>query len=71
MLCGGILDPHFPKRGDCAKKVKNFSAYQGKFLMMILLIPSLKTSTGDQQIIDVVIRENASFSERAAVALLV
>ena len=39
--------------------------------MMILLIPSLKTSTGDQQIIDVVIRENVCFSERAAVALLV
>ena len=54
-----------------SKGVTNFSALQGEFLMMILLIPSLKTSTGDQQIIDVVIRENACFSVRAAVALLV
>ena len=37
---------------------------------MILLIPSLITNTGDQHIINVVIHENACFSERAAVALL-
>ena len=40
--------------------------------MMILLIPSLITNEGDQQIIiDVAIHENACFSERAAFALLI
>ena len=37
---------------------------------MILLIPSLITNAGDQQIINVAVHENACFSERAAVALL-
>ena len=49
----------------------NFSAFQGEFLIMILFIPSLITTAGDQQIIDVAIHENACFSERAAVALLI
>ena len=38
--------------------------------MIILLIPSLITNAGDQQIIDVAMHENACFIERAAVALL-
>ena len=47
------------------------SAIQGEFLMMILLIPSLITNEGDQQIIiHVAIHENACFNKRAAVALL-
>ena len=37
---------------------------------MILFIPSLITNAGDQQIIDVAAHENACFSERAAIALL-
>ena len=49
----------------------NVSALPGEFLMMILLIPSLITNAGDEQIIDVAIHENACFSERAAVALLI
>ena len=47
------------------------SALRGKFVMMILLIPSLITNEGDQQnIIQVAIQENACFSKRTAVALL-
>ena len=38
---------------------------------MILLIPSLITNAGDQQIINVAVHENACFSESAAVALLI
>ena len=39
--------------------------------MMILLIPSLITNEGDQQIIThVALHENACFSKRAAVTLL-
>ena len=37
---------------------------------MILLISSLITNAGNQQIIDVAVHENACFSERAVVALL-
>ena len=48
------------------------SALQGEFLMMILLIRSLITNKEDQQIIiHVAIRENACFSKRAAVTLLI
>ena len=48
------------------------SALQGEFLMMILRIPSLITNEEDQQIIiHVAIHENACFSKRAAVALLI
>ena len=45
--------------------------FQGEFLMMILLIPSLITNAGDQQIVHVALRENACFSKRATVALLI
>ena len=41
----------------------NFSALQGEFLMMILLLPNLIPNAGDYQIIDVAIQENACFSE--------
>ena len=44
---------------------------QDEFLMMILLIPSLITNEGDQQIIHAAILENACFSKCAAVALLI
>ena len=44
------------------------SALQGEFPLMVLLIPNLITNAGDQQFIHVAIHENASFSERAAVA---
>ena len=47
------------------------SALQGEFLMMILLIPRLITNARDQQFIHVAIHENACFSERAAVTLLI
>ena len=47
------------------------SALHGEFLMMILLIPSLITNEEYQLIIDVAIRENACFSKRAAVTLLI
>ena len=48
------------------------SALQGEFFMMILHIPSLTTSKEDQHIIiHVAIHENACFSKRAAVALLI
>ena len=48
------------------------AALQGKFLMMIHPIPSLKNNEGDQQIIiHVAIRENAGFSKRAPVVLLI
>ena len=39
--------------------------------MMILLITSLITNAGDQQIVLVAIHENTCFSKRAAVALLI
>ena len=48
------------------------SALHGEFLMMTLLIPSFITNEGDQQIIiHVAINENACFSKRAAVTLLI
>ena len=48
------------------------SALQGEFLMMVFLIPSLETNEEDLQIIiRVAIHENACFSKRAAVALLI
>ena len=48
------------------------SALQREFLMMILRIPSLITNEGNQQIIiHVAVHENACFSKRAAVALLI
>ena len=48
------------------------SALHGEFLMMILFIPSLIINEGDQQIIiHVTIHENACFSKRAIVTLLI
>ena len=48
------------------------SVLQGEFLMIILLMLSLITNEGDQQIIiRVAIHENACFSKCAAVALLI
>ena len=49
----------------------NVSVLLGEFLMTILLKPSAITNAGDQQTIDVVIHENACFSKRAAVTLLI
>ena len=37
---------------------------------MLLLMPSLISIAGDQQILDVAVHEKACFSERVAVALL-
>ena len=51
------------QRNQISRGVTNFSALQGEFLMMILLLPNLTPSEGDQQIIDVAIHENACFSE--------
>ena len=62
------------QRSQISRGVTKVSALQGEFLMMILLIPSLIviTNEGDQQIIIyVAIRENACFSKRAAVTLLI
>ena len=47
-------------------------ALQGEFLMMILFIPSLINNEGNQQIIiHVAIHENACFSKRVPVVLLI
>ena len=59
------------QRSQISRGVTKVSALQGEFLMMILPTPSLITNAGDQQIICVAIHENACFSERAAVALLI
>ena len=48
------------------------SVLHNEFLMMILLIPSLITNEGDQQIImHVAIYKNACFNKCGAVALLI
>ena len=48
------------------------AALQGEFLMMILLIPSLINNEVDQRIIiHVTVHENACFSKRAPVVLLI
>ena len=59
------------QRSQIKRGVINVSALQGEFLMMILLISSLITDAGNQQIIHAAIHGNACFSERAAVALLI
>ena len=59
------------QRSQISRGVTKVSALQGEFLMMILLLPNLITNAVDQQIIHVAIHENACFSERATVALLI
>ena len=73
------------QRKEISRDVTKASALHGEFLMMIcrdlfvnskslqiLFIPSLITNEGDQQIvIHVAIHENACFSKRAAVTLLI
>ena len=60
------------QRNQINRGVTKVFALHGEFLMMIFFIPSLITNEGDQQIIiHVAIHENACFSKRAAVTLLI
>ena len=37
VLCGGNLDPHFPKQGDCVKKVEDhWSRLYGKIYFCVI-----------------------------------
>ena len=48
MLCGGNLDPHFPKRGDCVKRLNTTGL---DYLQMFISVPLNQSKTMDLQIL--------------------